>query len=440
MADTPRPRTISTKQARIAALAGKMPGVALHSLCHHMDLDWLREAHRRTRRDGAAGVDGLTAAEYEASLQGNLEDLLTRAHTGTYRAPPVRRVYIPKGDGRTRPIGIPTYEDKILQRAVQMLLEPVYETDFYDFSYGFRPNRSAHDALEALMQGLYEMRGGWVLDVDVSSYFDSIDHRQLRDLLEKRVMDGVVVRLIGKWLRAGVLEDGVVRHAAEGTPQGGVISPLLANIYLHEVLDRWWVEEVRPRLRGRAFLIRYADDFVLVFSNEGDALRVQEVLPKRFERFGLTLHPEKTRLVPFRWEDGGPKPGSFDFLGFTHFWKRSRTGRRSIGRKTAAKRFSRAMRQLNEWMKRHRHAPLEWQRRVLAAKLRGHFSYYGIRGNSRGIGRFAYEARRLWMKWLRRRSQRHRLTWAAFNRLLARYPLPRARIRRRHLQGTLVKR
>jgi len=433
MADTVRSGTVSTKQARIAELA-KIHRDAQTTLAHHMDLAWMREAFARTRKDGAVGIDGVTAAAYEANLDANLVALLDRIKSGTYRAPPVRRVHIPKGDGsQTRPIGIPTFEDKVAQRAISMLLEPIYEADFCPFSYGFRPGKSAHDALDALMQGAREIGGGWVLDVDVSKFFDTLDHEQLQGLLRKRVGDGVVVRMVGKWLNAGVLEGGSVHQMDRGTPQGGVISPLLANIYLHEVLDVWWVQDVLPRLRGKACLIRYADDFVVVLADHSDALRVQEVLPKRFARFGLTLHPTKTRLVPFRMSRKGsdqPPPGSFDFLGFTHYWGRSRWGSPAIMRKTASSRFSRAIKALNLWMRQARHDPVQAQAGTLAQKLRGHFGYYGIRGNSRGIGRFAYTAKLLWKKWLSRRSQRAYMTWEAFNRLLARYPLPPPRLRR----------
>jgi RNA-directed DNA polymerase len=441
MADSPRSETVSTKRERIAQLAKQMPGTAITSLSHRVDLQWMREAYRLTRKDGAVGVDGRSASEYAEQLEANLEDLLGRTKLGTYRAPPVRRVDIPKGDGKTRPIGIPTFEDKVLQRAVVMLLEPVYEQDFYDFSYGFRPGRSAHDALQALDRGLWEMGGGWVLDVDVRNFFDTIDHEKLRDLLRQRVADGVVVRLIGKWLRAGVLDNGVVRYPEAGTPQGGVISPLLANIYLHEVLDKWWVQDVQPRLRGRAFLIRYADDFVVVFSDREDAEKVAGVLPKRFTRFGLTLHPEKTRLIRFEppRKDGDAKPKTFDFLGFTHFWGRSRRGRWALKRKTARSRFSRALRTLNAWMRRARHLPIAIQARILGAKLLGHFNYYGLRGNSLGIDRFRYWARRLWRKWLSRRSQRRAaMTWSKFERLEKRFPLPRARLRPRAKQLRLA--
>jgi len=407
-----------------------------------MDLAWLREAYRRTRKDGAVGVDGQTSNEYAEDLDANLRSLLDRAKSGTYRAPPVRRVLIPKGDGtKTRPIGIPTFEDKVLQRAVVMLLEPIYEQDFYDFSYGFRPGRSALDAVETLDKGLYRMGGGWVLDVDVQSFFDSLDRKKLRNLLRQRVVDGVVVRLIGKWLRAGVLEGKVLTYSDLGTPQGGVISPLLANIYLHEVLDKWWTREVQPRLRGKTFLVRYADDFVVVFSEREDALRVQGVLPKRFSRFGLTLHPEKTRLIRFRRPSshgGGPKPGSIDFLGFTFYWGRSRRGRWVLKQKTAKDRLSRATRAISQWMRRARHLPVKVQAATLGRKLRGHFNYYGIQGNSKALCRLHYAVRRLWRYWLSRRSQRAGMTWKKFSRLLKRHPLPPARLSRHRRQLRLA--
>jgi RNA-directed DNA polymerase len=430
MAGQPTPRTVSTKQARIASLAKQMPETAIRSLSHHMDLEWLREAYRRTRKDGAVGVDDVTAEEFAADLDANLQGLLDRAKSGSYRAPPVRRVEIPKGDGKTRPIGIPTFEDKVLQRAVVMLLEPVYEGDFYNFSYGFRPGRSPHDAYDALRHALWDMKGGWVLDADVSSFFDTLDHEQLRALLRQRVVDGVLVRLIGKWLNAGVMSEGRVQRPTSGTPQGGVISPLLANIYLHEVLDRWWVCDVLPRLRGEAVLIRYADDFVMVFSDEGDARRVREVLPKRFGRFGLTLHPEKTRLVPFqqpRPAGGGPAPGTFDFLGFTLHWARSRRGWWALKAKTANSRLTRALHTLKAWMIDVRHEPVGVQAEALARKLRGHFQYYGVPGNSRALGRFRHEALHRWKWALGRRSQRY-FTWERFEAILRRHPLPPARL------------
>ena len=430
MTGRPTPRTISTKQARIAGLAKQMPGTALRSLSHHMDLEWMREAYRRTRKDGAPGVDGSSAADFAADLTVNLQDLLDRAKSGTYRAPPVRRVEIPKGGGKTRPIGIPTFGDKVLQRAVVMLLEPVYEEDFYDFSHGFRPRRSAQGAYTALRDALWDMRGGWVLDADVSNFFDTLDRRQLQILLRQRVVDGVVVRLVGKWLNAGVMSEGRLERPTAGTPQGGVISPLLANIYLHEVLDRWWEEEVLPRIKGRAILIRYADDFVMGFSDEGDARRVHAVLPKRLGRYGLTLHPEKTRLVRFkrpRSDGGGPRPGTFNFVGFTLFWGRSRRGKWALKVKTAGSRLTRALLTLKEWMARNRHSPVAVQAEALARKLRGHYNYYGVPGNSASIGRFRHEVTRRWKRALARRSQRY-LTWEKFAAILRRHPLPPARL------------
>ena len=267
---------VSTKQERIAALAKQSPQMAFTSLAYLMDLDWLKEAYRRTRKDGAVGVDGVTAGEYEQDLEGNLQRLLDRAKSGTYRAPPVRRVHIPKGGSttETRPIGIPTLEDKVLQRAVVMLLEPIYEQDFLDCSYGFRPGRSAHQALKSFRDQLMNCRGGYVLEVDIRKFFDNLDHGHLRAFLQHRVRDGVLLRLIGKWLKAGVMEDGSVSYPDSGSPQGGVISPLLSNVFLHYVLDLWFEQDVKPRLRDRAFLIRFADDFVIGFRDDRDARRV----------------------------------------------------------------------------------------------------------------------------------------------------------------------
>ena len=432
MAGTPSPQTVSTKQARIAELARQMPDKPLTTLTHHVDNEWLTEAYRRTRKSGAPGVDGRTAAQYEVDLQSNLQSLLDRAKAGDpYRAPPVRRVYIPKGDGGpARPIGIPTFEDKVLQRAVVMLLEPIYEQAFRDCSYGFRPGRSAHQALERLWKGLMDLSGGFVLELDIKSYFDTVDHNKLREMLRKRVNDGVVLRLIGKWLNAGVLEEGRVYRPEAGTPQGGVISPLLANVYLHEVLDVWFEDVVMPRLRGRAFMVRYADDAVLAFEREDDARRVEAVLGERFAKYGLTLHPDKTRMTAFRkppHDDRGAGPGSFDFLGFKHFWGRSRKGNWVVVRKTSQKRFSRALRAIGAFLRAHRHEPIGQQHAALTAKLKGHYGYYGITGNARALDRMQFFTMLRWRYWLNRRSGR-RLTWEAFDRIHRRFPLPRPRI------------
>jgi len=432
MAGTSSSETIYSGLQRVAELAREMPQAVLTTLAHHIDLDLLLEAYRRTRKDAAAGVDGQTAKEYAEDLEGNLCDLLDRAKSGTYRAPPVRRVHIPKGDGRkTRPIGIPTFEDKVLQRAVTMVLEAVYEQDFRDCSYGFRPGRSAHQALEVLWKRVGAVGGGWVLELDIEDFFGSLDRQKLREILHQRVRDGVLLRLIGKWLHAGVLEDGVLTHPEAGTPQGGVISALLANIYLHEVLDTWFEDVVRPRLRGAAHLVRFADDAVIVFACEDDARRVMAVLPKRLAKYGLRLHPEKTWLVAFgrpRSRSREDRPGTFDFLGFTHYWGWSRRGRSVVRRKTARDRFGRALRAVYRWCRVHRHLPLREQQRVLGLKLRGHYAYYGITGNAPCLARFLWEVRRAWRKWLARRSNKARMPWDCFVRLIERYPLPLPRV------------
>jgi len=400
------------------------------SLAYLMDIEWLREAYRRTRKSGAPGVDGQTAAEYERNLEGNLQDLLDRAKSGRYFAPPVRRVYIPKAGSPTekRPIGIPTLEDKVLQRAVVMLLEPIYEQDFHDGSYGFRPGRSAHQALDSLWRGTMDMRGGWVLEVDIRKFFDTLDHAHLREALRHRVRDGVLRRLIGKWLNAGVMEDGSISYPEAGSPQGGVISPLLANVYLHDVLDTWFKRDVQPRLAGRAFLIRYADDFLIVFSDESDARRVMAVLPKRFGKYGLTLHPDKTRLVAFGRPDdrnsSSGRPGTFDLLGFTHYWGRSRRGEWVVKRKTASSRLTRSLRTVDAWCRRHMHLPLPEQHETLSAKVRGHYAYYGITGNHPWLLVFLSQVRRRWRYWLWRRNRERAMTWDRFKLLMERYPLP----------------
>jgi len=426
---------ISTKRRRIADLARRKPELVFTALAHHMDLAWMREAYRRTRKDGAAGVDRQTASQFAENLEENLQGLLDAAKSGSYRAPPVRRAYIPKADGSRRPIGIPTFADKVLQRAVVMLLEPIYEQDFLPCSFGFRPGRSAH-ALDALGHAAWDLRGGWAVEIDIEGFFDAIVPHELRKMLDQRMRDGVVSRLIGKWLKAGVLEGGRHERPELGTPQGGVLSPLLANIYLHEVLDQWFEEVVKPRLRGKGVLVRYADDAVLLFEHEEDARRVLAVLHKRFGKYGLKLHPEKTRLVGFqrpphsRTPKGSSRPGTFRFLGFTHYWGRSRRGYWTVKRKTAPDRFSRAMVAIKQWCRRNRHRPVREQWKMLCQKLRGHNGYYGITGNSAALGRFRYEVGKAWRKWLGRRSNRATISWDRWNRIQERYPLPSPRVRR----------
>jgi RNA-directed DNA polymerase len=431
--------SVYTKQQRIAELAKRSPSMGFTSLAYLMDVDWLREAFHRTRKDGAPGVDGQTWNEYAKNLESNLQSLLDRAKSGAYRAPPVRRVHIPKAGSttETRPIGIPTLEDKVLQRAVVMLLEPIYEQDFDPGSYGFRPGRSAHQALEDLWQRTMTRGGGWILEVDIRKFFDTLGHSHLREFLQLRVRDGVLKRLIGKWLKAGVMEDGHISYPDDGSPQGGVISPILANIYLHYVLDVWFAREVLPRLQGKAYLIRFADDFVILFTQEADARRVKDVLPKRFGKYGLTLHPDKTRLVHFHHpsrKTGGTKDqprwktGTFDLLGFTHYWGKTRRGGWAVKRKTMSKRLSRAVRSIAQWCRTSRHLPIREQYAKLSQKVRGHYAYYGITDNAKALTSFLYAVHRAWRKWLNRRNSRREMTWDRFNRLLERYPLPRPRI------------
>jgi RNA-directed DNA polymerase len=437
MAGASKPVDVSTKRQRIAELARQSPEMGFTSLAYLIDLDWLVEAFDRTRKDGAVGVDGQDGEDYAVDLMGNLQSLLDRAKSGTYQAPPVRRVHIPKAGSatETRPLGIPTFEDKVLQRAVVMVLEAVYEQDFKDGSYGFRPGRSAHQALDSLWRQTMGMGGGWIVDVDIRKFFDTIDHGHLRDFLKRRIRDGVLLRLIGKWLNAGALEDGCITRPEKGSPQGGVVSPILSNVFLHYVLDEWFEREVLPRLKGRSSLIRYADDLVMGFSHEEDARRVMDVLPRRFEKYGLTIHPEKTRLVPFERPGGDPEgadpesrtpPGTFDLLGFTHFWGRSRAGSWVVKRKTSRSRFRRGLKALSEWCRLNRHHDMRDQHRTLSQKLVGHFAYYGITGNSPALSRFRTAATWIWKRGLSRRRRGGRMTWDRLNRFLKRHPLPPA--------------
>ena len=437
MAERPSSGNISTKLERIAKRARQMPGVALTTLAHHIDLEWLNEAYRRTRKDGAVGVDGQTAAEYAVNLQDNLKSLLDRAKSGDhYRAPPVRRVHIPKGEGRkTRPIGIPAFEDKVLQRAVAMVLEAIYEQDFLDCSFGFRPGRSAHQALRAVWKQAMDLGGCWVLEADIEDFFGTVDLTELRAMLRHRVQDGVLLRLLDKWLKAGVMEQGCVYHPETGVPQGGVVSPILSNVYLHEVLDQWFEHQVKPRLRGRAHLVRFADDFVMVFEREEDARRVQAVLPKRFGKYGLCLHPDKTRLLRFEPPTRPPpsqpsstqRGRSFDLLGMTLYWHRSRRGRWVVTQKTAKGRLRRGLRRLSLWCQQHRHDPVKEQHVALSHKLHGHYAYYGVTGNFRALSQFFEQSKRTWHKWLSRRNSRG-ISWERMAEILKAYPLPRPRV------------
>ena len=421
-----------TKQRRIAQAAEKYSGESLTNVAQHIDVQWMYCAYEWTRKDGAAGIDGVTAAEYEVGLWEKLQNLLERFKSGNYFAPPVKRVYIPKAGSSTekRPIGIPTYEDKILQRAIVMALEPILEREFYDFSYGFRPGKSAHQALERIWKESMDMNGGYVIDMDISKYFDTIDHGLLREMLSRRVSDGVITRIIGKWLNAGVMDGDRREYPGKGTPQGGVISPLLSNLFLHEVLDDWFEKVVKPRMRGKASMVRYADDAVIMCELKEDAERIYKVLGARFEKYGLKIHPEKTRLLDFTKPGEGQSKGnsSFTFLGFTHYWTKSRKGRWMVGRKTDSKRLKRAISAISAWCKANRCQPMREQWKMLRAKITGHYAYYGMSLNYRSISEFYERVQKVWLKWLNRRGNKGKRNWNSFREYLDNWPLPKPRI------------
>jgi len=428
MGDTSRSQTISTKLQWIAKQAADYPEMVFTTLAHHMDVDLLREAYGHTRKDSSPGIDGITARQYGESLEENLRDLYERLKSGRYKAPPVVRAWLEKEDGKKRPIGKPTFEDKIVQRAVVMLLEPIYEQVFYDFSHGFRKGRSQHKAIEQLREELIGRRINWIVSADITGLFDNIEHGLLRVLIKRRVNDGRLLRLIGKWLNAGVMEGGAVHYPELGTPQGGVISPLLSNIFLHYVLDDWFVQVVQPRLRGRSLIIRWADDFIVGCEYKSDAQRIVSVLPKRFGRYGLRLHPDKTSLVcfskPYRQEEAR-KRGTFEFLGFTFHWGRSRQGFWVIKKKTARKRLSRFMKRVWQWCKENLHERIKEQYETLCSKLRGFYQYYGVRGNYKALEVVFEHTERAWRRWVSRRSHKGKVL---FEDLRKTYPLPLPRI------------
>ena len=432
MGDTSRSPTIATQLQRIAEQAKGYPEMVFTTLAHLMDVDFLREAYHRTRKDSAPGIDGVTAETYAEHLEENLRDLHERLRTGRYQAPPVKRHWLAKADGSQRPIGLPTFEDKIVQRAVTMLLGAIYEQDFHEFSHGFRPGHSAHRALSELRERCVGQRINWIVDADVSGFFDSLGHDLLQEMLQQRVKDGSMLRLIGKWLHAGVLDGEILLQPDTGSPQGAVISPLLGNVFLHQVLDEWYVRTVKPRLRGQSFLIRYGDDFVLGCELEADARRIMAVLPKRFARFGLTIHPQKTAVVAFgkpsARAEGTQGQSTFDFLGFTHYWARSRQGYWVIKRRTAKKRLRRTLTALWQWCRSHRHCKVEEQHQELCQKLQGHYQYYGIRGNYRLLEVVLHHAENAWRYWLSRRSQKGMITGNKLAWWREHFPLPTPKI------------
>jgi RNA-directed DNA polymerase len=423
--------TVSTRLAQIAEQSNREPARVFTTLVHHLDEDFLTEALHQLRKDAAAGIDQMTVAEYSQNLKENISALHQRLVNRTYRAQPAKRVWIPKAEGSQRPLAILVLEDKIVQRAVVMLLEAVYEPHFHAFSYGFRRQRSAHGALSYLRDQCLKLGINWIIDADIAKFFDTIEPTHLRTILQRRVNDGAILRLIGMWMHVGVLEEGKVVRSETGTPQGGVISPILANIFLHTVLDEWFETTVRPRMGGNCFLVRFADDFVMGYALKGDAEKVFRVLPKRFERYGLSIHPEKSRLVQFSrpyWRQG-KGPGTFAFLGFDHYWDKTRSGGWTIKRKTQGKRLRRFLSGLHEWCRVNRHLNIVEQHQILKSKLRGHYQYYGVRGNYKMLEVVYEHAAAVWKRWLGRRSSKRPLNWEQWMvRWQAICPLPKPRI------------
>lgn len=423
-----------TDLERVGQRAKQRRGERFNNLLSHLKVPLLREAYNRLNKAAAPGVDGVTWREYGENLDARLRDLQDRVHRGSYHPQPVRRVHIPKGDGRTRPLGIPSLEDKVVQQAARMILEPIYEQEFLGFSYGFRPGRSQHKALDALAVAIGRMVN-WVLDADIRDFFNTIDHGWMQKFLEHKIGDRRMVQLMMKWLHAGVMEDGELREVQEGAPQGGGISPLLSNIYLHYALDLWVQQWRKRQARREVYVVRYADDVVLCFQDEQDAHAMRAAMAERLAKFGLELHPDKTRVLRFgRYarekckREGRTRPETFDFLGFTHIAGRARDGGFQLQRRTSRKKRAAKLSELRAEMRRRRHEPATLQHGWLCSVIRGHCQYYGVPTNSRALGTFCWHVERDWHRLLQRRSQRARWSITKTKRFRARYPLPVPRI------------
>jgi len=420
---------MSPKLQQVIQVAKRVPRVQFTSLAHLLTPDLYRQAWKRLDKGSSPGIDAVTAGSYVQNLEMNLQRLHEHVKTGTYQAPPARRVYIPKESGGQRAIAIPCLEDKIVQGAVRILLEGVFEQDFLPFSYGFRPGRNPHQALEALWAGIMRGQVSCVLDADIQGFFDTLDHQWLMRFVKHRINDRTILKLIGKWLHAGVMtEEGKIDHPEAGSPQGGVISPVLSNIYLHYVLDLWVHHRMSRQMRGKMFMVRYADDVIFAFEYRDDAERFLGMLKERLAKFNLKLHPDKTRIVDF----GRPGPGSggsgtsgtFDFLGFMHYWGRSRKGNFVVRRATSGKRLRRFLKRIWQWCKAYRHKPVAEQADALTLKLRGHYQYYGVTHNYPKIAQAYWYVCRTWHYWLNRRSQRCGANWTWFRRMIRRFRLP----------------
>ena len=426
--------SVSQALERIRQAARQRKKEKFTALFHHLTIDLLEDAFDELKKDAAAGVDGLTWKEYDANLKRNLEDLHARLHRGAYRALPSRRVYIPKPDGRQRPLAVAALEDKIVQRATVTVLNAIYEEDFLGFSYGFRPQRGTHDALDALWVGINSRKVNFILDADIQSFFDTVSHDWLIRFVEHRIGDPRIIRLIRKWLKAGVLEDGVVIDSDKGTGQGSVISPLLANIYLHYVIDLWAERWRRHEAMGDMIIVRYADDIIVGFEHETDARRFLDAMRERLEKFALSLHPDKTRLIEFgryaadrRDRRGLGKPESFSFLGFTFICGKSRQGTFQLKRKTRRDRMRAKLRAIKQEMRRRMHQPIPSQGKWLQQIVSGYFNYHAVPTNSRALHAFRHSVAEIWQRSLRRRSQKHSMSWERFTQLANDW-LPKPRI------------
>jgi len=432
------PVSTTTELARIAARARREPTAKFVNLMHLLSVDFLAACFQELHKKAAAGVDGATWEAYATELPQHLARVVDWLTKGQYWPQPVRRVYIPKDEHSMRPLGIPTIQDKLVQLALSKILTAIFEGDFLPVSFGYRPGRDAHQALRTLETCLMTCPMTTVIDADIKGFFDSVDHAKLMIGLQQRVADRKFLRLIERFLKAGVIEEGVYQETEQGTPQGGILSPILSNIFLHYVLDRWFTHQVLPRLAGDAALVRYADDFVICTQDPEEACWLLQAIRDRFTRCGLTVSEEKTRILPCgrkawaRWRAGGEKPGTFDFLGFTHFVGTSRKGTYKVGRVTSRTKFRKSLQALKEWLKGVRHLPVRDWWPLLVAKLRGHFQYYGVSGNYPAIARYADRALQLLKRALARRSQKPTPEmWGWLHRYRTRYPLPRPKIMHR---------
>lgn len=434
---TQRLESTSSGLGRVREAAKRDKNLRFTNLLHHIDTDLLHTAYISLNKKAATGLDGVTWQEYGKELKTNLAKLYDQIHSGSYRATASKRIWIAKSDGQQRPIGITALEDKIVQQALVEILQPIYEEDFLDFSYGFRSNRSQHNALDAIYVAITQRKVSWILDADIKGFYDNLDHKWLMKFVEHRIADNRVLRLIRKFLRAGVFEDGKWSKTVVGTPQGAVISPLLANIYLHYALDLWVNKWRKRHAHGEVYIVRYADDFVLGFQYQADAERFHAELRKRMDKFGLKLHGDKTRLIEFgrfaaanRKERGKEKPETFDFLGFTHICSTRRfNGKFKLQRKTIGKRLRRKIKEVRQTLHRHRHNPVPEQGRWLRSVVVGHFNYYGVPGNREALDTFRTQIGHAWLHALRRRSQKGRsLTWDRMQRQMMKW-IPTAKVR-----------